>query len=50
LFGVQKALEPYKLRKAEPVARGVGAAAGDSSFILNSPAFQDLKLRVKKVR
>jgi hypothetical protein len=41
------ALEPYKLRKAEP-APGRTAAEGETAFLLNTEAFQDLKTRVRK--
>jgi len=43
-----KALEPYKLRKAEPAPAGSGSAVGGSAFVLNSEAYQELKRRVKK--
>ncbi len=37
---VQKLLEPYKLRKAEPVPVGSSAAEGGSAFLLNSVGFR----------
>uniref|UniRef100_A0A7S0VTU3 Cytochrome b5 heme-binding domain-containing protein n=1 Tax=Hemiselmis tepida TaxID=464990 RepID=A0A7S0VTU3_9CRYP len=42
-----KALEPFKLRKAEEPT-GQKAALGDSAFLLNTKAYQDLKQRVRK--
>jgi len=42
-----KLLAPFRLRPAgAPV--GPSAREGDPAFILNSPAYQDLKTRVRK--
>ena len=42
------ALAPFKLRTAEPAPPHSSAAQGDTTFLINSEAFRDLKQRVRK--